>query len=90
MCSFPGAFGTIYVLGFKLGVHDSMLGIMGTVSQILTCFVYMLSPLSVYFMYMAPIVDIFNGVNSTVNRSLLAKSVSKDELGMYLSAILVD
>ena len=81
--AFPllGSIGTIYVLGHKLGVHDSMLGIMGTISQILTSFVYLLSPLSVYLMYIAPVVDIFNGVNSTVNRSLLAKAVSKDELG---------
>ena len=64
-----------------MGVHDAMLGLMGTVSQILTSAVYLLSPLTVYLMYIAPFVDIFNGVNSIVNRSLLAKTVSKDELG---------
>ena len=64
-----------------MGVHDAMPGLMGTVSQILTSAVYLLSPLTVYLMYIAPFVDIFNGVNSIVNRSLLAKTVSKDELG---------
>ena len=77
-----GGFATIYVLGYRLGVQDSLLGIMGTVSQILTCFVYLMSPLSVYLMYVGPIVDLFNGVLGIVNRSLLAKIVSPDELGM--------
>ena len=76
-----GSVGTIGLLGHRLGVHDAMLGLMGTVSQILTSAVYLLSPLTVYLMYIAPFVDIFNGVNSIVNRSLLAKTVSKDELG---------
>ena len=76
-----GSVGTIGLLGHRLGVHDAMLGLMGTVSQILTSAVYLLSPLTVYLMYIAPFLDIFNGVNSIVNRSLLAKTVSKDELG---------
>ncbi|XP_050342611.1 uncharacterized protein LOC126768499 isoform X2 [Nymphalis io] len=76
-------FGTIFsILVFSkyLQWHDSVLGIISTISKIAASFVYCFAPNERIF-FIAPLVDILNGTSLLALRSTASKLVSPDEFG---------
>ncbi|XP_063379508.1 lysosomal proton-coupled steroid conjugate and bile acid symporter SLC46A3-like [Cydia fagiglandana] len=60
--------------------HDSLLGIISTISKIVGSFVYCFAATATIF-YMAPLVEILNGTSLLAIRSIMSKLVAPDELG---------
>ncbi|XP_045534302.1 solute carrier family 46 member 3 [Papilio machaon] len=81
--------GTIFsltVFSKLLGWHDSLLGIISTVSKIMASFVYCFAPNQMIFA-LGPLVEILNGTSFLALRSLLSKMVADDEFGKINSLI---
>ncbi|XP_072940736.1 lysosomal proton-coupled steroid conjugate and bile acid symporter SLC46A3-like [Epargyreus clarus] len=75
--------GTIFSITYfskYLQWHDSVLGIISTVSKILASFIYCFAPNEKIF-FIAPLVDILNGTSLLALRSTVSKLVEVDELG---------
>ncbi|XP_063620968.1 lysosomal proton-coupled steroid conjugate and bile acid symporter SLC46A3-like isoform X2 [Cydia splendana] len=60
--------------------HDSMLGIISTISKIFGSFIYCFAATATIF-YIAPLVEILNGTSLLAMRSIMSKLVAPDELG---------
>ena len=75
-----GVFFAMGVLSSWLGLSDPLLGIFGSLSQLISCFIYAFARTST-MMYTAAAVDILNGVMSVVARSMASKLVSAEEQG---------
>ncbi|CAH0627263.1 unnamed protein product [Chrysodeixis includens] len=83
------AIGTIFsimVLSKHLQFHDSMLGIVSTLSKVAASFVYCFAPNEKIF-YLAPLVEILNGTSLLAMRSLITKLVEPNELGKVNSLV---
>ncbi|CAG9785258.1 unnamed protein product [Diatraea saccharalis] len=75
-----GTIFSITVFSKLLQWHDSMLGIISTVSKIAASFVYCFAPNERIF-YIAPAVEILNGTSLLALRSITSKLVAPNELG---------
>ncbi|GBP87767.1 hypothetical protein EVAR_28649_1 [Eumeta japonica] len=71
---------SITVFSKVLNWHDSVLGIISTVSKIAASFVYCFAPNGRVF-FAGPIVEILNGTSLLAMRSIISKLVETDELG---------
>ena len=68
------------ILRSYLHISDPVLGILGSVSQIGSCFIYAFAKTDA-LMYTAAAVDILNGAMSVVARSMATKLVESEEQG---------
>ncbi|XP_041975986.1 solute carrier family 46 member 3-like [Aricia agestis] len=75
-----GTIFSIVLLSKYLQWHDSILGIISTVSKIAGSFIYCFAPNEKIF-FIAPLVDTLNGMGLLAVRSLTSKLVAVDELG---------
>ncbi|XP_059061433.1 lysosomal proton-coupled steroid conjugate and bile acid symporter SLC46A3-like [Achroia grisella] len=75
-----GTLFSITVFSKQLKWHDSILGIISTVSKIAGSFVYCFAPNEKIF-YIAPLVEILNGTSLLALRSIISKTVAPNELG---------
>ncbi|CAH2991986.1 unnamed protein product [Chilo suppressalis] len=75
-----GTIFSIAVLSKYLQWHDSMLGIISTISKIAASFVYCFAPNERIF-YIAPAIEILNGTSLLALRSITSKLVAPNELG---------
>ncbi|XP_053602309.1 lysosomal proton-coupled steroid conjugate and bile acid symporter SLC46A3-like isoform X2 [Plodia interpunctella] len=75
-----GTIFSISVFSKYLQWHDSILGIISTLSKIAGSFVYCFAPNEKIF-FIAPIVEILNGTSLLAMRSIVSKLVDPDELG---------
>ncbi|XP_063890216.1 lysosomal proton-coupled steroid conjugate and bile acid symporter SLC46A3 [Helicoverpa armigera] len=81
-----GTIFSILVLSKYLQWHDSLLGIVSTLSKIASSFVYCFAPNEKIF-YLAPLVEILNGTSLLAMRSIISKLVEPDELGKVNSLV---
>ncbi|KAG4072853.1 hypothetical protein HA402_002596 [Bradysia odoriphaga] len=84
-----GLLGTIFAVGVfshKLKIDDAFIGIMASVSKILSSFIYAFA-VTEWQLYLGPLVEIFSGTSFTAMRSIATKLVEKDELGKVNSLI---
>ncbi|XP_061709688.1 probable peptidoglycan muropeptide transporter SLC46 isoform X1 [Cydia pomonella] len=75
--------GTVFsliVFSKMLKWHDSMLGIISTISKLVGSFIYCFAATATIF-YIAPLVEILNGTALLATRSIMSKLVAPDELG---------
>ncbi|XP_063839382.1 proton-coupled folate transporter-like [Ostrinia nubilalis] len=77
---------SITVFSKYLQWHDSMLGIISTVSKIAASFVYCFAPNETIF-FIGPMVEILNGTSMLALRSIFSKLVAADEIGKVNSII---
>ncbi|XP_063839381.1 lysosomal proton-coupled steroid conjugate and bile acid symporter SLC46A3-like [Ostrinia nubilalis] len=77
---------SITVFSKYLQWHDSMLGIISTVSKIAASFVYCFAPNETIF-FIGPMVEILNGTSMLALRSIFSKLVAADEIGKVNSLI---
>ncbi|CAB3243669.1 unnamed protein product [Arctia plantaginis] len=79
---------TFSVLVFTkyLGWHDSLLGIVSTLSKITASFVFCFAQTGAAF-YFGPLVEILNGTSLLSMRSIMSKLVEVDELGKLSSVV---
>ncbi|KAL0892462.1 hypothetical protein ABMA27_015571 [Loxostege sticticalis] len=77
---------SITVFSKCLQWHDSMLGIISTVSKIMGSFVYCFAPNPTIF-FLAPMVEILHGSSMLALRSIFSKLVASNELGKIHSII---
>ncbi|CAH2075029.1 unnamed protein product, partial [Iphiclides podalirius] len=75
-----GTLFSLAVFSKYLGWHDSLLGIISTVSKIAASFVYGFAPNEKIFFF-GPVVEILNGTSFLALRSIISKMVATDELG---------
>ncbi|XP_013184489.2 lysosomal proton-coupled steroid conjugate and bile acid symporter SLC46A3 isoform X1 [Amyelois transitella] len=75
-----GTIFSITVFSKYLKWHDSILGIISTLSKIAASFVYCFAPNERIF-FIAPLVEILNGTALLAMRSIVSKLVEPDELG---------
>ncbi|KAL4704084.1 hypothetical protein ACJJTC_004430 [Scirpophaga incertulas] len=75
-----GTIFSITVFSKYLQWHDSLLGIISTVSKIAASFVYCFAPTPQIF-FIAPAVEILNGTALLALRSIVSKLVAPNELG---------
>ncbi|XP_055371700.1 solute carrier family 46 member 3 isoform X2 [Condylostylus longicornis] len=76
-------FGTLFsvgVLSHMLKIDDALIGVLSSMSKILSSFVYAFA-VTTWQLYLAPIVEILNGTSFIAMRSIATKLVEKDELG---------
>ncbi|XP_022816276.1 solute carrier family 46 member 3-like [Spodoptera litura] len=81
-----GTIFSILVLSKYLKWHDSLLGIVSTLSKIAASFVYCFAKNEKVF-YIAPMVEILNGTSLLAMRSIISKLVEPNELGKVNSLI---
>ncbi|XP_049865727.1 proton-coupled folate transporter-like isoform X1 [Pectinophora gossypiella] len=81
-----GTMFSIIVFSKVLGWHDSLLGIISTVSKLFSSFVYCFAPNGKIF-FIAPLVEILNGTSLLAMRSIVSKFVDSNELGKVNSII---
>lgn len=68
------------VLSHLLKVDDALVGVLSSMSKILSSIVYAFA-IQPWHMYVASVVEIFNGTSFIAMRSIATKLVNKDELG---------
>lgn len=68
------------ILSHKLKIDDALVGVISSMSKILSGFVYAFATVP-WHMYVGAIVEIFNGTAFIAMRSIATKLVRKDELG---------
>lgn len=81
-----GTIFSIMVLSKYLQWHDSLLGIVSTLSKIAASFVYCFAPNEKIF-FLAPLVEILNGTSLLAMRSIISKLVEPNELGKVNSLV---
>ncbi|XP_037299543.1 proton-coupled folate transporter-like isoform X2 [Manduca sexta] len=81
-----GTIFSILVFSKYLKWHDSILGIISTVSKFAASFVYCFAPNEKVF-FAAPLVEILNGTSLLAIRSIFSKLVEPNELGKVNSLI---
>lgn len=64
-------------------MDDALLGMISSMSKILSCFVYAFAPTPSIF-YLGAIVEMLNGTSFIAMRSIISKLVPGDELGRKL------
>ncbi|CAB3243659.1 unnamed protein product [Arctia plantaginis] len=77
---------TILVLAKHLGWHDSLLGIISSLSKIAASFVYGFAQTGAIF-YLGPVIDIMNGTALFAMRAIMSKLVEVEELGKLSSVV---
>ncbi|XP_045521630.1 solute carrier family 46 member 3-like isoform X2 [Pieris brassicae] len=77
---YKGTIFSIVVFSKYLQWHDSLLGIISTLSKIASSFVYCFATNEKIF-FIAPLVDILNGTALLALRSTVSKTVAADEFG---------
>ncbi|KAL5285026.1 hypothetical protein ACFFRR_007014 [Megaselia abdita] len=78
-----GLVGTLFSVGVfshKLKIDDALIGVLSSMSKILSSFVYAFAYLPIH-MYLGALVEILNGTSFIAMRSIATKLVEKDELG---------
>ncbi|CAG5058556.1 unnamed protein product [Parnassius apollo] len=75
-----GTLFSLAVFNKYLGWHDSILGIISTVSKILASFLYCFAPNEQIF-FLAPLVEILSGTSLLALRSILSKLAAAHEFG---------
>ncbi|XP_075970206.1 lysosomal proton-coupled steroid conjugate and bile acid symporter SLC46A3-like [Anticarsia gemmatalis] len=81
-----GTIFSVMVFSKYLQWHDSLLGIVSTLSKIAASFVYCFAPNERIF-YIAPAVEILNGTSLLAMRSIISKLVEVNELGKVNSMV---
>ncbi|XP_042883936.1 solute carrier family 46 member 3-like [Penaeus japonicus] len=84
-----GSLGTsilLPILSYKLGIEDSILGLLGCASKISGLVLMALSPSS-WYLYVASIVSFLAGLPLIVTRSVISKLVPEDEIGAVFSLL---
>lgn len=71
---------SVGVFSHKLQIEDSLIGVMSSLSKILSSFVYAFAQTD-WQIYLGPIVEILNGTSFIAMRSIASKLVTSDELG---------
>ncbi|XP_050665510.1 solute carrier family 46 member 3-like isoform X2 [Leptidea sinapis] len=81
MCtSLVGTLFSVGVFSHVLKFDDAVIGIISSTSKILSGFMYAFAT-KTWHMYLAPLIEIFNGTSFIAMRSMVSKLVEKDELG---------
>ncbi|CAF4900915.1 unnamed protein product [Pieris macdunnoughi] len=81
MCtSLVGTLFSVGVFSHVLKFDDAIIGVISCTSKILSGFMYAFATKS-WHMYIAPLVEVFNGTSFIAMRSMVSKLVDKDELG---------
>ncbi|KAJ6643128.1 Solute carrier family 46 member 3 [Pseudolycoriella hygida] len=78
-----GLIGTVFSVGVfshLLKIDDALIGVMSSMSKILSSFVYAFA-VTEWQLYLAPLVEILNGTSFIAMRSIATKLVQSDELG---------
>ncbi|KAL1402063.1 hypothetical protein pipiens_006250 [Culex pipiens pipiens] len=78
-----GLIGTIFSVGVfshLLKIDDALIGVMSSMSKILSSFVYAFA-VTTWQLYLGPIVEMLNGTSFISMRSIASKLVASDELG---------
>lgn len=78
-----GLVGVIFCVGIlshKLKIDDALVGVISSMSKILSGFVYAFATVP-WHMYAGAVVEIFNGTSFIAMRSIASKLVDKNELG---------
>lgn len=76
-------FGTMFSVGVfshLMKIDDAMIGVMSSLSKILSSFVYAFA-VENWQIYLGPLVEILNGTSLIAMRSIASKLVGSDELG---------
>ncbi|CAB3243657.1 unnamed protein product [Arctia plantaginis] len=84
--NFIGTTFTILVLARHFGWHDSLLGIISSISKIAASFVYGFAQSGAIF-YLGPVIDILNGTALLAMRAIMSKLVELEELGKLSSVV---
>lgn len=81
MCtSLVGTLFSVGVFSHLLKYDDAIIGVISCTSKILAGFMYAFAT-QTWQMYIAPLIEIFNGTSFIAMRSMVSKLVEKDELG---------
>ncbi|XP_048477532.1 solute carrier family 46 member 3 [Plutella xylostella] len=81
MCtSLVGTLFSVGVFSHLLKFDDAIIGVISCMSKILSGFMYAFST-KTWHIYIAPLIEIFNGTSFIAMRSMVSKLVCKDELG---------
>ncbi|CAG9787165.1 unnamed protein product [Diatraea saccharalis] len=81
MCtSLVGTLFSVGVFSHLLKYDDAIIGVISCTSKILSGFMYAFST-KTWQIYIAPLIEIFNGTSFIAMRSMVSKLVDKDELG---------
>ncbi|XP_045449252.1 solute carrier family 46 member 3-like [Melitaea cinxia] len=81
MCtSLVGTLFSVGVFSHLLKFDDAIIGVISCMSKILSGFMYAFST-KTWQIYIAPLIEIFNGTSFIAMRSMVSKLVGKDELG---------
>ncbi|KAG4067481.1 hypothetical protein HA402_002758 [Bradysia odoriphaga] len=78
-----GLVGTVFSVGVfshLLKIDDALIGVMSSMSKILSSFVYAFA-VTEWQLYLAPLVELLNGTSFIAMRSIATKLVESDELG---------
>ncbi|CAB3244239.1 unnamed protein product [Arctia plantaginis] len=84
--NFIGTALSILVIIKYLGWHDSLLGIISTLSKIAASFIYCFAQTGLVF-YFGPMIDIMNGIPLLAMRSIMSKMVEGHEIGKLSSLV---
>lgn len=77
---FSGTLFSVGVFSHLLKIDDALIGVMSSMSKILSSFVYAFA-VTDWQLYIAPIVEILNGTSFIAMRSIASKLVNSNELG---------
>ncbi|XP_013192361.1 probable peptidoglycan muropeptide transporter SLC46 [Amyelois transitella] len=81
MCtSLVGTLFSVGVFSHYLKFDDAIIGVISCTSKILSGFMYAFAT-KTWHIYIAPLIEIFNGTSFIAMRSMVSKLVDKDELG---------
>ncbi|KAI5644517.1 major facilitator superfamily domain-containing protein [Phthorimaea operculella] len=81
MCtSLVGTLFSVGVFSHLMKFDDAIIGVISCMSKILSGFMYAFST-QTWQIYIAPLIEIFNGTSFIAMRSMVSKLVDKDELG---------
>lgn len=76
---FLGAIATLSIFTHCLKMHDSLVGIIGSISKIAASFVFAFAVNSFEF-YLGPVVEFFHYASLICMRSIASKMVEKNEI----------
>lgn len=80
LTSLVGTVWSVGVFSHMLKIDDALIGVMSSMSKILSSFVYAFAE-NMWQLYLGPIVEILNGTSFIAMRSMASKLVASDELG---------
>lgn len=73
---------TVYLFSKLFKIHDTLLGLLATASNVISSVMYALAP-NKYWFYAGTAVDMFGNSGGPVIRSLATKLVDPDKVGEY-------